>query len=147
MSQKHSSRKLSPERTLAADVRRNPRLSPVVGQVLELLGPYAAQHPNTRFRHVEEFARCRLPDGSHHRAGFVGYTSIGIVVVWKEGFMWRQRGAFVLTKTDTVSTSWDETGLTALLADGTGLRIDWLAHSPERIGAHAAFEVFKPLPR
>ena len=147
MSQKGNPRKLSPQRTLAEDVRRNPRLTPVVGQVLELLGSYADEHPNTRFRHVEEFARCRLPDGSAHRAGFVAYTSTGIVLVWKEGFMWRGRGSFALSKAEAASSSWDEEGVTVLLENSTQLRVDWLAGSPERAGAETAFGVFKPLPR
>ena len=116
-------------------------------QVLDLLGPFVAAHPNTKVRHVEEFARCTLPNGDRHRAGFVSYTSNGVVVVWKQGFLWRGNGQYVLDKPAAVSSDWDSTGLTARLTDGSVLRIDWLAGSPERVGAEAAFDTFKPLPR
>jgi hypothetical protein len=137
--------RLSPRRALAEDIRRNPRLAPVVGQVIDLLGPFAERHPTTKIRHVEEIARCRLPNGDHHRAGFVAFTSTGIVLVWKQGFMWRAGGEFELAKQDSASTRWTETSLTATLRDGSMITIDWLPGSAERLGAEAAFRLVKPL--
>ena len=136
----------SPDRKLADAVRTNPRMAPLAGQVLELLRPYAEAQPTSLVRWVEEFGSCTLPDGSSHRHGFVVATTTGIVLLWKQGFMWKGRGEHEIRRADATGWTFEGDTLRIETAAGTTVVV-WREGSPELESWEGAFNRLLPLGR
>jgi hypothetical protein len=130
----------TPDRKLADAVRANPRMAPLVGQVLELLQPYTDAHPKVVVRHVEELDSVTLPDGSRHQHGFVAITSVGLVVVWRSGLVRKRRGEHEVLRRDTAAWELTDDGLAIDSVDGSTTTLVWRRDSKELDGFVEAFQ-------
>jgi hypothetical protein len=136
----------TPDRKLADAVRANPRMAPLVGQVLELLQPYTDAHPKVVVRHVEELDSVTLPDGSRHQHGFVAITSVGLVVVWRSGVLRKRRGEHEVLRRDATGWELSDDRLLIDTAGGTTALV-WRRDSKELDGFVEAFQRHLPLGR